>query len=420
MAARLDHLDKPRYYAPDPAPGIALDGKRAPMVTYSSFPDDPRPRRAVDALLKEGMSVDLICLADGKSAMRESSERLDVVRLPIHRRRGGKLSYAYEYSAFLLASAALFAFRCLKRRYDLVYVHNMPDVLVFSSLVPKALGAKVILDLHDPMPELMATIYNKDQESRSVRLMRRLEKWSIAYADAVITVNTACRRVFSSRSCRAEKIVVVMNSPDEEIFPLRRPHRGLPANPDVNKPFVIMYHGSLVERNGLDLAVAALARVKEHVPGAQLRVYGKSTPFLEQVLESARRNGLQDRVHYLGPKRLEDLVPEIEACDVGVIPNQRNPFTDINTPTRLFEYLMLGKPVIAPRTQGIRDYFGADALLYFKSGDFEDLAERLVYVATNPGEALEIVARGQQIYLTHTWREERRNLIDLVSRLVTT
>jgi hypothetical protein len=36
----------------------------------------------------------------------------------------------------------------------------MPDVLVFSSLVPKLLGAKVVLDLHDPMPELMEAIFN--------------------------------------------------------------------------------------------------------------------------------------------------------------------------------------------------------------------------------------------------------------------
>ena len=48
----------------------------------------------------------------------------------------------------------------LRHRYDLIYIHNMPDILVFSALVPKAFGAKVILDQHDPMPELMMTIFN--------------------------------------------------------------------------------------------------------------------------------------------------------------------------------------------------------------------------------------------------------------------
>ena len=38
----------------------ALQGKRVAMVVFSSYPADPRPRRAVETLLKEGMTVDLI------------------------------------------------------------------------------------------------------------------------------------------------------------------------------------------------------------------------------------------------------------------------------------------------------------------------------------------------------------------------
>ncbi len=96
----------------------------------------------------------------------------------------------------------------------------MPDILVLSAMVPKALGAKVVLDLHDPMPELMMTIFNLDKSSRSVRLIRSVEKWSIARADSVLTVNLAMKKLISSRSCRPEKIGVVMNSPDGQIFPL--------------------------------------------------------------------------------------------------------------------------------------------------------------------------------------------------------
>ena len=44
----------------------------------------------------------------------------------------------------------MLALRSLTRRYDLVHVHNMPDILVFAALVPKVFGAKVVLDLHDP------------------------------------------------------------------------------------------------------------------------------------------------------------------------------------------------------------------------------------------------------------------------------
>jgi glycosyltransferase involved in cell wall biosynthesis len=393
-----------------------LAGKKAGMVVFSLYPADPRPRRAAEALLKEGMSVDLICEGDERSPKQETLDRLEIVRIPIRHRRGGALSYAYQYSAFIFISAAILARRSLRGRYDLVYVHNMPDVLVISALLPKLFGAKVILDQHDPMPELMTTIFNMDEKTFGVRVIRWLEKWSMARADLVITVNAACKRIFSTRSCRAEKIGVVMNSPDGEIFPYRAASSYPVRIP--GQPFAVMYHGSLVERNGLELAVDALARLHKTIPAIELRVYGRSTPYLEQMVAKVHKMGLDDHVRYYGAKTLEELVHEIEACDVGIVPNQRNTFTDINTPTRIFEYLALGKPVIAPRTPGIQDYFDPKSLLFFDSGNAEQLAERIEHVASHPVDAAAIAERGQKVYLAHTWQQERENLVTLVSGLV--
>ena len=395
-----------------------LRGKRVAMVMFSHYPDDPRPRRAMDALINEGMQVDLICLSDGDSPWRETSRSLHVLRAPIKRRRAGKLAYAYQYTAFILFSSVIFALRSLARRYDLVYVHNMPDVLVVSGLIPKALGAKVILDLHDPMPELMMTIFKLDQESRGVRWMSRLEKWSIARADSVVTVSQAFKKVFAARSCPPEKIEVVMNSPDGAIFPFREPAPPASESRAKSHPFVVMYHGSLVERNGLDLAVEAFARVRKTLPNAELRIYGAATPFLDRVMDMAKSKGLGQAVRYLGPQRQEDLVLEIEKCDVGVIPNQKNSFTEINTPTRIFEYLALGKPAIAPRTTGIRDYFHEDSLVFFEPGNPDDLAAGIEFALSHPAEVTAIVRRGQEVYREHVWDKERQRLLGLVAGLL--
>ena len=398
--------------------GLQLKGKRVGMVTFSSYPADPRPRRAVDSLLNEGMSVDLICLGDEKAPKHEEHDGLDIIRVPIAHNRGGKLSYAYEYFAFILVSTSILASRTVRQRYDLVYVHNMPDILILSSLIPKALGAKVILDQHDPMPELMMTIFNLNEDSLSVRLLSWLEKWSIARAHRVITVNLACKRIFGDRSCSPEKIAVVMNSPDEEIFKFRAAPSYSSRSGAPDERFVMMYHGSLVERNGLDLAVEALGQVRETIPSAELRVFGRSTPFLETVMVAARTKGLEDCVHYLGPRTLEGLVGEIADCDVGVIPNHHSAFAEINTPTRIFEYLALGKPVIAPRAAGICDYFDDRSLVFFELGNAEDLARGIEYVFSNPAEVIEIVGRGQEVFREHSWRIERGRLTGLVAALL--
>jgi glycosyltransferase involved in cell wall biosynthesis len=389
-----------------------LRGKRVAMVSFSGYPEDPRPRRAIDALLGEGVAVDFICLGDQSLPRQEKQGRLDVRRLRIEHRRGGAFSYLYQYAAFMVASAAVLAFRSLTRRYALVYVNNMPDVLVASAVVPKLLGAKVILDQHDPMPELMTTIFGLSEGSFAVRAIKRLEKWSIAFADKVITVNVACRRIFADRSCRAEKIGIVMNAPDDRIFGAE-PHSPTLRDRSADH-FVIMYHGSIVERNGLDLAVRALALIKPAVPKAKLRIYGKKTTFLECVMADVKELGLESSVEYCGPRSLEALVHEIEKCDLGVVPNQRNAFTDINTPTRIFEYLALGKPVIAPRTPGIQDYFPADSLYFFDSGNSQDLARAIENVYSDPAGVYATVERGQAVFSHHVWHVERHNLLTIV------
>jgi glycosyltransferase involved in cell wall biosynthesis len=392
----------------------ALEGKRAGIVVLSAYPFDPRPRRTADVLARQGMSVDYICVADGKAPWREKTNGINVFRVPIHHQRGGKLGYAYQYSAFILASAAILAARSRRHRYDLVFVNNMPDILVASALLPKIFGAKVILDLHDPMPELMMTIFGKDPGSKSVRLLKFLEKWSVARAHRVLVPNVACRRLLASRSCPEDRIAVMMNSPDESIFPFR------PAcsQPSGNDPFVVMYHGTLVERNGLDIAIEAFACLRKKLPMAQLHVYGKPTPFLERVMQSAREHNLQKNVLHFGQKPLEQIVGAIDACNVGLIPNRYNAFTHINTPTRIFEYLARGKPVIAPRTAGIQDYFDEHSLLFFEPGDAEELAQKIEFAAFRPREALTITERGQQVYKAHTWKQERETLERLVGKLL--
>lgn len=396
-----------------------LQGRRVGMVMHSYYPRDPRPRRAAEALARAGAQVDLICLALNKrDAKHEVVNGIDIFRIPVAHARGSRLSYAFEYSAFLAAATAFLGWRSLVNGYDLIYVHNMPDILVLSALIPKLLGAKVILDLHDPMPELMTTIFGVAPNGFCVSLLRRLEKLSIRLADSVITVNLACAKLFGVRSCSPEKLHVVMNSPDERIFPLHPPNvRGQSANAE-NDRFIIMYHGSIVERNGLALAVEALALARESVPKAELRIYGWSTPFLAKVMSSVRDKGLEQAVRYMGSQPAEQIAASIRECDVGIIPNLRNRFTEINTPTRIFEYLSMGKPVIAPRAEGITDYFDDSSLILFELGDAQDLARKISDVFFYPAKAREVVECGQQILAAHTWRREERRLISLILELL--
>lgn len=395
-----------------------LVGKRMAVVSFSAFPGDPRPRRAAEAFAEAGMSVEVICLKEAEAAKKDTFKGIRIDRIEIAKSRNSKFGYVFQYCLFILIVFVMLTLRFPIRRYDVIHIHNMPDVLVFAALIPKLFGTKVILDLHDPMPELMMTIFNTRKESWAVRLMAFLEKQSITFADMVLTVNRTCEELFALRSGGASKISVVMNTPNEQIFRYSPVKLDDTAVSRIGKPFVIMYHGTLVERNGLDLAVEALAQVRQSVPEAELRVYGPRTLYLDDVLHSLSAKGLEEAVAYLGPRTLEELAQAIAQCDVGVIPNKRSMFTEINTPTRIFEYLALGKPVVAPRANGIEAYFDKDSLVLFELGNADDLAMKLSWVATHPMEALETTKRGQAIYQQHVWSREKEKLLKLTAALV--
>ena len=119
----------------------ALKGKRAVAVVYSNYPADPRPRRAAEALANEEMALEVICLKEtDDQPAHETFNGVEITRIPLKRRRGGKFSYILQYGSFILLAGAILAARTFKRRYHLVHVHNMPDILVFSALIPKLFG----------------------------------------------------------------------------------------------------------------------------------------------------------------------------------------------------------------------------------------------------------------------------------------
>jgi glycosyltransferase involved in cell wall biosynthesis len=136
------------------------------------------------------------------------------------------------------------------------------------------------------------------------------------------------------------------------------------------------------------------------------------------VLQRARETGVAESVKYLGAKSLEDVVRAIDDCDVGIIPHRRSAFIELTMPTRIFEYLALGKPVIAARTRGICDYFGEDSLLFFEPGNRDDLARQIACVFSHPAEVREIVRRGQEVLGLHSWAGEKQRYLQIVSDLL--
>ena len=388
--------------------------KKILMVVYSYFPQDARPRREAEALINVGYTVDIICLKLPDQTKFENICGVDTHRVNISKSRSSKRKYIFLYASFFIRSFALLNRLFLKNHYSVIHIHNMPDFLVFLSMIPKLFGSKVILDLHDPTPEMLMTKYAEDRDSWLTKILKWQEKVSIRFAHKIITTNKSFLDKFISRGCPPDKINIVMNSPQESIF-------NSFANKSKEKPgenkYVVMYHGIIITRYGFEELLNAVNLLRDKISGLELRVYGIGED-LSLFLEMVQKLNLENIVKYFGQVSIEKIVETIPECDVGVIPNRLNPFTKINFPTRIFEYLHMKKPLVVPRTQGINDYFDESSIFYFDAGNAENLANVILNIYSDSGKTSEVINKGYEIYQKHRWEIQSKNLIKIYKELL--
>ncbi|MGY1688846.1 glycosyltransferase family 4 protein [Geodermatophilus sp. SYSU D01105] len=355
-------------------------------------------RREAEALRDAGFDVDIVCLREPGTPPVEIDNGVTLHRLPLTRRRGGPLSYLWDYLAFFVAATVTVARLHVQRPFRVVQANSMPDVLAFTALVPRLLGAKVVVFLKEPTPELGETKYGS---VRLARLLRVVERAAIRYADVVLTVTEDLKERYVSRGADPDKIVVVLNGPEaRHLLEHRRDVRPDPAW------FTAVCHGLVDDRYGHDTMVRAVALARDRIPNLRLRITGTGdyVPELQRLIE---REGLQDRVQYLGWLDMPQLVAELSAADVGIVAQKSSPYSNLVHTNKMYEYMLLDIPVVASRLRSTARYFGDDAVEYFESGSAESLADALVRLHRDPDRRRSLVATARERCREFGWSAQK-------------
>ena len=386
------------------------------MVVHATYPlGETRVEREALALVDQDFGVDVICLRGTAEPATERVEGVQVHRLPVRRNKGrGPVSQFIEYLIFFTLVSIKLAGLHRRRRYHIVQVHNLPDFLIFAAWLPRLFGARLILDLHDLMPEFYAARFGSSMSSWPSRLLRWQERLSCRFAHHVITVTEPWRETLIRRGIPGDKITVVMNVADTRVF--RAEDHPETAAHD-NERFTLVYHGNITYRYGIDLAVLALDRVRQTIPNIHFRIhgYGDYADRLEQLIKEL---GLQDHVTFTTRAIPTAELPKlINRADVGVVPYRRDVFTDGILPTKLMEYAALEKPVITARTPAIEAYFDDTMVQFFEPGSADDLAECILSLYKEQGrlENLRIgIRRFNELY---SWTKAAAKYVALAEEL---
>jgi glycosyltransferase involved in cell wall biosynthesis len=411
---------------------------RVAMVHISDFRLDSRIQRQARALAERGDEVDLVCVGE-REELRVGDGVIRVHPVATEKAAGGASAYLRDYGRFLARALWRLTALDVRRRFDLVEVHNMPDLLTATALVPRLRGTPVILNMHDTFPELFATKYGRPEGDRLEALLEVEERLSAALASRVITVTDQARLRVEGRGVGVGRTTVVMNSPDERVFgPARAPVQW-PAE----GPLRVLYHGGLAPRFGVQTLIEAWRHLGERAPSGQLAGHSASTQLAGGASgghssERAPRLHLRvcgsgedrDRLAALAaeidPERIdvaprpvpfERIPAELEAAHIGVVPTQHDRFTELLLPVKLLEYIHMGLPVISSRLPGISGYFSERELHEFTPGDPGDLARAIESVCADPHAARERAARATQKLAGIAWEQQRARYLALVDEL---
>jgi len=360
--------------------------KQALVVAYTEYPYDPRVRREAQILVADGYEVHAIAVRSGLERWPRHPNGVHLYEVPLAIRRGGKLRYIYQYLLFFLMSATLMFTLSVRRRFTLVHVHSLPDFQVFSAIPLKMRGVPILLDLHEAMPELLIARFHSTKESPWFRLACLVEQLSCRFADHVITANDGVREAIVARGVSPNRVTAVYNTCGE-LEPLVDPE-SLRQRLKLPQGKLIVHAGGINPERDLETVIRALALVSGSLD-LHLVVAGSGESwYIESLKRLAETLGISDRLLFVGRLLPEEARALMSLSEAGLVSLERNPHTELAWPSRVVEFVNLGKPLIVPDLRFLRLALGNSAYFY-EPGDPKSLATSLIACISYAKEAEE-------------------------------
>jgi glycosyltransferase involved in cell wall biosynthesis len=353
---------------------MTVKRKNIVMVLYSLFYTDPRVNSYVSLLISEGWQVSVVSLKEKKPQVPRDG--VSVYETVPKYQGDSAIFYLLSYIRFFIAAFLRVSVLFLSGRCDVVQVHNMPDFIVYAALLPKLFGRKVILDLKDTMPELFEVKFGRGKGSLLFKIIVAEERISAILADAVMASSELHRRMFTGHGIPEGKISIYMNLATPGIFKKIE-------HPGKKDKFTFIYHGTLVHRLGIDIMLRAFKLALMEDGGLRLMIVGDGD-YADSLKRLAADLKLGDAVIFSGSVPVKELSGYIGRADAGIIANRLDPATSYMLPVKLLEYTFLEKPCIAARTPAIEHYFDEDTVLFFESGNVEELAQKMLLISRDP------------------------------------
>jgi len=291
------------------------------------------------------------------------------------------------------------------QRSALIHLHDA-ELLPYAFLL-KAQGYRVVYDMHEDTPRQVRYQHWIPEGLRPLVAegMRGLEALAARWFDGLIVAEPVIGERFPNASP-----VLVRN------FPLRDELMATDGPAYTQRPRHVAYVGTITEVRGIREVVAAMGMVPE-VHDVRLQLAGSFHP--SELEGQVRQIEGWNRVAYHGWLPRADVADLLASARVGVVTFHPTERYRSNYPTKMFEYMAAGVPVVASAFDHLRPFVEAhDCGLMVDPQDPLAIADAITWLLAHPAEAEAMGARGRQaVDEVYHWEREAEKLTALYRKL---
>ena len=360
------------------------------MLTSTHGPNDGRIFQKEAKSLAKEHEVTILAPSDGSGS--SITERVHIVTV-----KRPESTALHPITLLRLLRA------CLAQDADVYHCHE-PDALLIGVLAKYLKGKRVIYDIHEHWPSEIPFdlgIRNSTLIQRVLSaLVSSVELALARRAESTFAVSESVAARFRERGLDP---VILSNYSIADL--------DIPYNPDRNGRNLMFMAGNMQSFHGVGECIEAVSRVRERYPDVSLTLVGNVREDLSEHISASSQNGFTTSTGFLPYREMYEKLNEGAAGLLVFQPTYYN--ISIGLPNKLFDYMLLGLPVIASDLPEIRSVVSsADCGILVDPGSVSEIADAIIYFFDHPKEAQRMGANGRRAVLEkYNWSRMEADLL---------
>ena len=317
--------------------------------------------------------------------------------LPAANRFPGKRMIGF---IIFLVTTVINSFR-MKGRFDLVLASSPPVTsLVIGWILSKLKRTRFVIEVRDPQPECSEQFGNL-KPSFFTEVIKKIVHYLYRKADRVVAVSDGFAAHIINLGIPSSKVVTIKSGVSTEFFDADS--NGIRRDFGWEEKFLVLYAGTLGWAHALETVIESARQLVDQTD-IQFIFIGDGQK--RGVLEGMVRDYGLKNVRFIGLQPLDTIPYFLKASDVLLESVKEVPVARGTIPSKLFEYMASGRPIVFGSREGeaVRELEKAGGALWFPTDDPERLCELILKLKSGEidGEKL-----GQK-YNVYTARHHQR------------